>query len=89
MFQALLVERFKLKLHHEAKELRVFDLVVAKNGSRLQKADREGESKIKEGRTGGLSMVVEKTSMEQRATLLSKFVERPVRDETELDGAYD
>lgn len=89
MLQALLAERFKLKLHHEAKELPVFDLVVAKNGAKLRKADGDGESKIKQGKTGELSMVVEKTSMEQWANRLSNFVEHPVRDRTGLQGAFD
>jgi len=35
MLQNLLAERFKLALHHETKELPVYDLVVAKNGPKL------------------------------------------------------
>lgn len=35
MLQSLLTERFKLKLGHETKQLPVYDLVVAKGGSKL------------------------------------------------------
>jgi uncharacterized protein (TIGR03435 family) len=35
MMQALLEDRFKLKLHHETKELPVYDLTVAKSGVKL------------------------------------------------------
>jgi uncharacterized protein (TIGR03435 family) len=36
MLQTLLEDRFKLKLHHETKEVSVYNLVVAKNGLKLQ-----------------------------------------------------
>ncbi len=35
MLQALLADRFKLKVHHETKELPVYALTVAKNGPKL------------------------------------------------------
>jgi uncharacterized protein (TIGR03435 family) len=35
MMQTLLEERFKLKVHHETKQLPVYELVVAKGGARL------------------------------------------------------
>jgi bla regulator protein blaR1 len=41
MMQALLEERFKLKIHHETKQLPVYELVVAKGGARLPET-REG-----------------------------------------------
>ena len=41
MMQALLDERFKLKVHHETKQLPVYELVVAKSGARLPEP-REG-----------------------------------------------
>jgi uncharacterized protein (TIGR03435 family) len=36
MLQALLVERFKLKVHHEMREMPVYALVTTKNGPKLQ-----------------------------------------------------
>jgi uncharacterized protein (TIGR03435 family) len=41
MMQALLEDRFKLKLHSEAKEINVYELTVAKDGLKLEPA-REG-----------------------------------------------
>jgi bla regulator protein BlaR1 len=38
MLQALLEDRFKLKLHRETKELPVYSLVIAKTGPKLQEA---------------------------------------------------
>ncbi len=42
MMQALLDDRFKLKLHREAKEINVFELTVAKGGPKLQPAKEGG-----------------------------------------------
>jgi len=38
MFQALLADRFKLKLHREKNQLPIYALVVGKNGPKMQKA---------------------------------------------------
>jgi uncharacterized protein (TIGR03435 family) len=38
MLQNLLKERFKMTLHHEAKEQAVYEMVVGKNGSKLRDA---------------------------------------------------
>jgi uncharacterized protein (TIGR03435 family) len=38
MLRGLLAERFKLKLHHASTELPIYDLVMAKNGSKLMPA---------------------------------------------------
>ena len=39
MLQALLAERFSLKVHKESKETQTYNLVVGKNGHKLKKAD--------------------------------------------------
>jgi uncharacterized protein (TIGR03435 family) len=39
MMQALLAERFSLKVHKESKETQTYSLVVGKNGHKLKKAD--------------------------------------------------
>jgi uncharacterized protein (TIGR03435 family) len=39
MLQALLADRFKLKIHRETKELQLYTLVVAKGGPKLKEAD--------------------------------------------------
>jgi bla regulator protein BlaR1 len=38
MLQSLLADRFKLTLHHDTKELPIYALVVAKNGSKLHES---------------------------------------------------
>ncbi|MGD0445839.1 MAG: TIGR03435 family protein [Edaphobacter sp.] len=41
MLQAVFVERMKLKTHQETRELPIFTLVLAKNGSKLKRAEEE------------------------------------------------
>jgi uncharacterized protein (TIGR03435 family) len=42
MLQNLLVDRFQLKVHHETKELPIYELVVGKNGPKFK--EHEGEA---------------------------------------------
>jgi uncharacterized protein (TIGR03435 family) len=44
MLQNLLTERFKVTLHHEKKEMPVYELVVAKNGPKLKESKEELQS---------------------------------------------
>ena len=41
MLQSLLAERFKLTLHHEVKEMPIYELVVGKNGSKLKESEAD------------------------------------------------
>src|ERR1700680_3358545 len=55
MLQSLLLDRFKLALHHEAKELPVYTLILGKNGSKLKPVESAtGISSQSNGRIGTL-----------------------------------
>lgn len=90
MFQALLIERFQIKLHMETREAPGFALVIAKNGPKLQRTP-EGEPwsyKIIPGQPMTLS--ARKLTMPWFAGFLkSCLANSPVIDMTELKGAYD
>jgi uncharacterized protein (TIGR03435 family) len=85
MVQALLVDRFQLKLHQETRTLPAYDLVVAKGGSKMQPTKSNGKS-ISVSRTyfngQGLKMI---TIAEE----LSKLAGRVVVDKTNLGDRYD
>lgn len=50
MMQNLLADRFGMKLHHETKDSQVYELVVGKNGPKIQKsASQEDPAPPKEG----------------------------------------
>lgn len=87
MFQALLRDRFAVKLHRESQDLAVLALVVAKGGPKLKAADSangcHGESNKK-----GNSLDCH-TSLAQLAEQLSANADRPVVDKTMLEGPFE
>lgn len=97
MLQALLVERFGLKIHRETKEFPVYFLVVAKSGPKLQESkptpdDPNTPTNATWGGTvrGPLTIsTARRVPTEELARVLSKSIGRMVLDKTELTGKYD
>jgi bla regulator protein blaR1 len=90
MLQALLADRFQLKLHHEMKELPAYVFVLGKNGSKM-KARTPGD-----GGPGfrlvfqGARLPGRNASIAQLAFVLQAVVlDRPVLDKTGLTGNFD
>lgn len=105
MLRALLEERFRLKAHVETRQVPVYELVVARSGSKLRQAAEEcapltagmprGEKRPCHVLTGmgptpgSLKVDLESTTVETFANRLSNLVERPVIDQTGLSGTFD
>jgi uncharacterized protein (TIGR03435 family) len=93
MVQSLLEERFKLMFHTENKGMSVFVLTVAKNGSRLQKAQGGRQQCVwKKVELGVMRRECQNLTMAEFVKQLPKFpvgIDRPVVDETGLKDAYD
>lgn len=97
MIQALLVERFKLRVHHETKELPTYMLVVAKNGPKLKPAVLDPHlpaniprSRINvmgngflEGHDSDVTLIVKTLSLQP------EIGGRTIVDKTGLNGKYD
>lgn len=85
MVQALFADRFHLSLHQEIRTLPAYDLILAKDGSKLQRSQSNGKT-IGIGRTHfngqGLTMTL-------IAEELSQIAGRIVVDKTGLTGRYD
>src|SRR5215472_767412 len=86
MVQALLADRFKLAAHSEARELPIYELVVAKGGAKLGQTHENGSS-VNTG-TGRIE-VQGSNSVAILAEELSKVVGRIVVDKTGMSGRYD
>jgi len=85
MLQSLLAERFQLKLHRESKEGSVYNLVIAKNGPRLQEeADKTKIGAMSTGR----GMLRGSLTLAAFTRALSAIASRPVIDRTGLTGAF-
>jgi bla regulator protein blaR1 len=96
MLQALLADRFNVKIHRETRQLPIYALTVAGKRSKLQQA-KPGESEIgpifrpvehPNGETT-LQMTVQNQSLQEVANVFSMFLDRPVVDRTDLKGKFD
>jgi uncharacterized protein (TIGR03435 family) len=96
MLQSLLKTRFHLALRREQQMLPVYDLVVAKRGPKLpaRKADSDlspghADESLPRVQDGGF--LFQNVSMAGFAAKLSMLrgIERPVIDQTHIDGVYD
>ena len=102
MLQALLADRFKLKIHLETKEMPVYALVVGKSGPKLQKADIEEKDcpdtaaapgptttachEIRGGRGRGLH--ARAADMADVVAFVESWTDLPLLDKTGLKGLY-
>jgi uncharacterized protein (TIGR03435 family) len=86
MLQALLADRFQLKLHAERRDVAGYGLTIAKNGVKLKESPPDAQvlSMNARGR-----LMASKMKMTDMASFLSLRLRRPVIDQTELTGAYD
>jgi uncharacterized protein (TIGR03435 family) len=85
MVQALLTDRFKLVTHTEIRQLPVFNLVIAKNGSKLQESKADGRTY----NTGSEHISDQGVTIPLLADQLASRLDRPVIDKTALTGRYD
>lgn len=89
MMQALLAERFQLKLHRETRDAPMYALVVGKNGAKFKPSAPDAAANgFVRGANGVLHMEAIKGTMEKLATQLSASAGRPVIDKTGLTGLY-
>ena len=98
MQQRLLAERFGLQAHFEKKDATVYELTVAKGGSRLKESEDQASEKPAAAwkpppsgpprRTRAL-MKRQGDSIADLANLLSNQLGQPVTDATGLGGRYD
>ncbi|MCU1320553.1 MAG: hypothetical protein JWM43_202 [Acidobacteriaceae bacterium] len=100
MLQAVLAERFRLKLHQEKRELPVYALAIAKGGPRLKEADPNNTYPNGIKGPDGVShpgmvmmrrdgLTAQAVPMSDLARVLGNQVHRLVVDKTGLTGKYD
>jgi uncharacterized protein (TIGR03435 family) len=95
MLQALLSDRFKLKLHRESRQIPIYALVIDQGGPKLgppNPASCSGACGFPNvgGPEGGVHAITARGgTMAGFAEILSNNVDRPVIDKTNLSGGYD
>ena len=90
MLQALLADRFRLKVHRETKEVSLYSLVVAKTGSKLREHTGPGGPSGGTLRDSGkVTMNAVKVPIAMLAENLGRVLGRTVVDNTGLTALYD
>ena len=92
MMRKLLADRFDLKVHRQQREMAVFALEVAKGGAKMQKSalDPNGGPGNNGNGTGGIETHrYTNTAMPDLALMLMIYTDRPIVDQTGLQGRYD
>jgi uncharacterized protein (TIGR03435 family) len=87
MLQVALADRFKLRVHNEARDGPIYELVIAKGGFKLKEAPA---SKHSRGYSWGRDHVEVRTGpIGSLVFVLSDLLSRNVVDKTGLSGNYD
>jgi uncharacterized protein (TIGR03435 family) len=87
MLQAILTKRFGLRVHYETKERPIYELVVAKDGSKLSRVPDDTPGR---GISWGKGQVtVQAAPIDRFAFVLSDVLGRDVVDKTNLQGRYN
>jgi len=92
MFQALLTERFKFAAHKESRLRSGYELVVDKNGPKLNVSSPNmgpNAGQVRFGAAPGLSSIKGSMTIASLAHHLSTRLNGPVHDLTGLTGKYD
>jgi uncharacterized protein (TIGR03435 family) len=96
MLRRLLIDRFKLAIHHESKTLSIYALIAGKTGLKLKLMDEnlpapfELYSNFSMSPTpGGATELRGYGSLGQLSDFLTRLVERPVLDRTGIAGNFD
>ena len=92
MLQALLSDRLKLAIHRETKQMPVYELTVAKNGSKLQPAERPEGGEFAIGSTsyadGTRKISTKGARLDSLVEVLGGQVHLVVLNKTGLTGRY-
>ncbi|HEY4087634.1 MAG TPA: TIGR03435 family protein [Bryobacteraceae bacterium] len=91
MMRALLADRFHLQIHHENRDVPVYNLTVSKGGPRF-KETAGGKTGIKQDKVGRVGWRMTATNVTIQSAvdgLLGIYSGRPLLDKTGLTGSYD
>jgi len=86
MLQTLLADRFNLKVHKESKVMPSYELIAAKGGPKLTRAETESNLRMMMGPKG--RHMTGNVTIQRVAEFLSNALDRPVVDKTGIEGVY-
>lgn len=86
MLQTLLLERLKMKVHRETRQLPVYVLLPGKGPAKVKPASPDGEATLSGAATGAF---FHNQPISRFTFMLTRRMDRPVLDKTGLTGVYD
>jgi uncharacterized protein (TIGR03435 family) len=86
MMQALLSDRFQLRFHREAREMKAYEMVVAKGGHKLRESAADA---VPSRENSAIGTVARAITMREFADFIAGPLTTPVLDKTGLSGRYD
>ena len=89
MIRKVLADRFGLKVHDEKRELSVYALTVAKGGPKLTKSLGNPNGPPDDNFSTSAYMKETNTTMGEFAKAMQYVLDRPVVDQTALEGRWD
>jgi uncharacterized protein (TIGR03435 family) len=89
MLQNLLAERFKLKLHRESRETKIYSLLVVKNGPKLRESGLDAQRSVREGPGNLTGSGVPISALADHLSGPRYELGRQVVDRTGLKGNFD
>jgi len=89
MLQAVLVDRFKMKIHHESRDRKTFALEIAPGGPKLRESRPDEEPSPVAMRNGRIALRAQTLDALTKVLTHVPDVDRVVVDETGLKGRYD
>ncbi len=91
MVQHLLADRFKVRFHRDKRELSVYALQIAKGGPKLTAAANASAQPLEQsnGHAYQTTQTYTSTAVSDFILVLQFFLDRPIVDQTGLQGRYD
>lgn len=89
MFRELLEERFKIQSHWEKKQLKVYEIVIARDGPKLTKSEDQGDVHENNHERAGAHSFVNFSMANLGDALGRYYLGRPVVDKTGLKDRYN
>ncbi len=86
MMQKMLTDRFQLSFHREQREMKVYELEVAKGGHKLQVS---AENSVPDRQNSAIGTIARAITMQEFADFIAGPLNTPVLDATGLKGRYD
>lgn len=98
LLQRMLADRFHLVVHHDSREIRIYDVIVAKGGIKAKHSTNPSAAADglqpppktpPAGFHGAVTLNLPAMSLPRFAEFLSGFLDAPVEDATGLEGEYE